>query len=70
MHQCYTNYAKQVPNEIRRVEQMETYTRNEKKFDGRKCQGIAIQVLSVLQGANQYLTNGKVMAVAIQVVSA
>ena len=68
MHQCYTNYAKQV------------YTKSAawkrwRRLHGMKIgltieivKGIAIRVVSALQGANQYLTNEKVMPVAIQVV--
>ena len=56
-------------HKFRRMEKMETPTRNKIGCKIESVKGIEIQVVSVLHGAIQYLTNEKVMAVVIQVVS-
>ena len=69
MHQCYTNYDKQISTKFAAWKRWSRLHRMKRGLTIGRVEGIAIQIGSMLQGAIQQLTNESVMVIAIQIVS-
>ena len=69
MHQCYTNYAKQISTKYAAWKRWSRLHRIKRGLTIRRVEGIANQIVSMLQEAIQQLTSEKVMVIAIQIVS-